>query len=339
MTIDSDTPPTFLENTVVDRALIERLYANYLLTTQARVFALNLLYPHRNWARWAAYFLLAIGMSLILSGIIYFFAFNWTKLTTLIKFSAIEATIILCLTLAYLYTLNSLFGKVFLTAASVLIGVFLAVFGQIYQTGADVYQLFAVWTVLISIWVFIANFAALWMIWIVILQIAIGLYWQQEIDASYEWENLIYPILASVNLTFLVAREYGYVHGWSWLQSQWTRSLLTLLSLFFLTIFPMLTIFDFIHANQMNSIAFIFCVMGYLAFFYYYRYKQPDLSVLSSTLITLCLLLETYIFKIFVKNMDLLLFLFLMSVFSLIIFGTAVIILRKIAQAMESEHV
>ncbi|WP_315814113.1 hypothetical protein [Paraflavitalea speifideaquila] len=49
-----------------------------------------------------------------------------------------------------------------LTAAAVLLGVLMAVFGQVYQTGANAYDLFLSWTIAITLWVVIANFALLY---------------------------------------------------------------------------------------------------------------------------------------------------------------------------------
>ena len=47
-----------------------------------------------------------------------------------------------------------------LIAASVLVGVLLAVIGQVYHTGADAYSLFAAWTLLILPWTLASRSAA-----------------------------------------------------------------------------------------------------------------------------------------------------------------------------------
>ncbi|MBC8290414.1 MAG: DUF2157 domain-containing protein, partial [Planctomycetes bacterium] len=45
-------------------------------------------------------------------------------------------------------------------------GVFLAVFGQVYQTGADEWLLFAGWAGLILPWTALSRFEALWILWL-----------------------------------------------------------------------------------------------------------------------------------------------------------------------------
>ena len=62
---------------------------------------------------------------------------------------------------ALLAGLDRAFGQVLLIAGSVLTGVLLAVIGQAYQTGADVFELFVAWAVLILPWVFVSRSAAL----------------------------------------------------------------------------------------------------------------------------------------------------------------------------------
>jgi uncharacterized membrane protein len=92
--------------------------------------------------------LLVLGVSLITAGIIYFFAFNWLKIPPMIKLYSIQAGIIGCVGAAYYYSLQNTIGQICLLVASALMGVFMAVFGQIYQTGADAYQLFMMWSIL-----------------------------------------------------------------------------------------------------------------------------------------------------------------------------------------------
>ena len=65
------------------------------------------------------------------------------------KLGSVQLAIFGCLGAAYFQNLQQLPGKVLLLGASVLIGVFLAVFGQVYQTGADAYNLFTMWALLI----------------------------------------------------------------------------------------------------------------------------------------------------------------------------------------------
>ena len=46
-------------------------------------------------------------------------------------------------------------GKAALLAASLFVGALLALIGQIYQTGADTFEMFAAWAALILPWVLV----------------------------------------------------------------------------------------------------------------------------------------------------------------------------------------
>ena len=63
-----------------------------------------------------------------------------------------------------------------LLIASIITGSLLALFGQIYQTGADTWQLFFAWAILITPWVVIARFPALWLLWLGLINAFLLLY-------------------------------------------------------------------------------------------------------------------------------------------------------------------
>ena len=75
-------------------------------------------------------------------------------------------------------------GQALLIGASVLTGVLLAVIGQVFQTGADAFELFLVWTVLILPWTLASRSAAHWLVWLVVACTAVslvtGLLWSRR---------------------------------------------------------------------------------------------------------------------------------------------------------------
>ncbi|HRE33328.1 MAG TPA: DUF2157 domain-containing protein, partial [Candidatus Berkiella sp.] len=111
--------------------IVESLYEYGLLSQQGREAGLSLLNPHLRWGYWVSTILLTLGWIFILAGIIYFFAFNWEKMSTYYKFSTIQVSLLVCLAGAWAYAIDNLRGQLFLTGGCILVGVFLAVFGQI----------------------------------------------------------------------------------------------------------------------------------------------------------------------------------------------------------------
>jgi uncharacterized membrane protein len=63
-----------------------------------------------------------------------------------------------------------------LLLATLLLGALLAFIGQTYQTGADPWQLFAIWAVLALAWLLAARSDGLWVLWVIIASTGITLW-------------------------------------------------------------------------------------------------------------------------------------------------------------------
>jgi uncharacterized membrane protein len=208
-----------------------------------------------------------------------------------LKFAVIEGAILGCLVAAWFCGLTSLGGKVLLLAASVLIGVFLAVYGQVYQTGADAYELFTGWCLLILPWVVISRFGAHWVFWLAILDTAVILYWNQVvIPERAELGVAMYLVLAPANGAALVAREFGERRGISWLRPGWLRWLLLASALTWLDAPVFLLIAGEYQLNAYSVTAVALVAAGLLASFLFYRFRSPDLLALTLATAALCVL-------------------------------------------------
>ena len=175
-----------------------------------------------EWRQWLEYLFGAFGCALVLAGVIYFFAFNWAELSKWTKFALVEGLFVLCLAGAWRCGLTSRAGEIFVCTASVLVGVFLAVFGQIYQTGANVWQLFAAWAAFIAVWTLLARNAAQWAVLLVLLNVAVALHGMIALDRLEEpaiWQ------LTLLNAVALAGREFALSRGALWLRNAWTGML------------------------------------------------------------------------------------------------------------------
>jgi uncharacterized membrane protein len=155
-----------------------------------------------DWQKFLKLFFISLGVSFTIAGIIFFFAYNWADLHKFIKLGLVEGLII-TITLVVLFSKVSLDIKnILLTGASILVGVLFAVFGQIYQTGANAYDFFLGWTMFITLWVLISNFAPLWLVFITLVNMTIVLYSQQ---VAHNWSEIfMLTLLFGVNLSFLI---------------------------------------------------------------------------------------------------------------------------------------
>jgi uncharacterized membrane protein len=179
------------------------------------------------WARWGRHALLALGAGQFLAGVIFFFAYNWNDLPDLAKFAVVEAGMVLALGGALLIGLDRAFGQVLLIAASVMTGLLLAGIGQTYQTGADAFELFVAWAVLILPWTIISRSAAHWLLWLVIAEIALALYGGQVLMVVHNVsEGELWVLVGATIVLALAGREIAVRHGFAWLSGHWTRLVL-----------------------------------------------------------------------------------------------------------------
>jgi len=127
------------------------------------------------WRRFGNLALLAAGSLLVLAGIVFFFAFNWAALHRFAKMALAALPLALSAALAARLA-GQRAGRAWLGAAVALTGVLLAVIGQIYQTGADSELLFAGWAALTLPWVAAGCAPWLWLFWLLIVNVALGLF-------------------------------------------------------------------------------------------------------------------------------------------------------------------
>jgi len=180
----------------------------------------------RAWARFAGLALLLAGAALCLVGIFFFFAYNWADLHRFAKFALIQAALLAAAGYALWRGLERLDGQVALFAACALVGVLLAVFGQVYQTGADAYTLFLFWATLIAVPTLLARNAPLWMLFAVLLNLSLYYAWEQRIA---DFWDLRPAALFALNAVLLLAWELVRGRGAAWMRPPWYgRALLAL---------------------------------------------------------------------------------------------------------------
>ncbi|MBP2616889.1 DUF2157 domain-containing protein [Chryseobacterium jejuense] len=163
----------------------------------------NNIYSSREaWQKFLKLFLISLGIGFTVSGIIFFFAYNWAELPKFTKIGLTESLIIATTGLALFPKINTNIRNIILTGAAALVGVLFAVFGQVYQTGADAYDFFLAWTIFITLWVIIADFAPLWLLYVVLINTTLILYSEQ---VAKDWnDSIIILLLFVLNAAILI---------------------------------------------------------------------------------------------------------------------------------------
>lgn len=133
------------------------------------------------WLRFTQIASLVIGAGLFLAGLFFFFAYNWQDIHRFAKLG-IVAFLMLALMISIIKVpMSNLSRNVAISSLCVLVGAFLAIFGQAYHVKVDT-TFFLIWALCIAMWVFIADFYPLWLFFLTLISIGIipfffGSYW------------------------------------------------------------------------------------------------------------------------------------------------------------------
>lgn len=187
----------------------------------------------KDWKKFLNLFLLVLGTGFLVSGIIFFFAFNWAELNKFIKIGVILILLIATVISELKLKIPDLYKNLLITAASMLVGVLFAVFGQIYQTGANAYDFFLAWTIFISIWVFTAHFYPLWFMFLLLVNTTIILC-NQQVQNSLEpidLYTLLFFLNAIVLTTLLIIKKQSTAVIPIWFRNTLTLSVTAIATL------------------------------------------------------------------------------------------------------------
>jgi uncharacterized membrane protein len=128
-----------------------------------------------EWRVFAAQLLHAAGLGSVGAGVIFFVAANWQAWGLVGRFALLQAGLLLCVAAALWQPPPARIGRSALLLATLFTGALLALFGQTYQTGADLYELFFAWALLALPFAVAAASGAVWAAWWLVLDVALGL--------------------------------------------------------------------------------------------------------------------------------------------------------------------
>jgi len=246
-----------------------------------------------KWNRFLNILLLILGAGFTVCGIYFFFAYNWADMHRFVKLGIIQFFIVGLIIAVSAVSLEKLTGKIVLTVAGILIGALLAVFGQIYQTGADSYRLFLFWTILMAGWVFISRFTPLWIIWILLINTSLYLYWDQIVGYGAESQFLLW--VGIINGIFVLAWEF-FSGKTDWLGSRWTPRILSLGVYYGVTYSAAIVVgesYQYWGPDVLLIVMAILFIIINAVVLYVYSQRYLDMFMLTISAISLMIVLDT----------------------------------------------
>ena len=239
---------------------------------------------------------LAFAVALLCSGVIFFFAYNWDALSRYHKFAIAQGALLLSLLPLLRFHLQHAVAQAAVFAASLLVGALLALIGQTYQSGADTYQLFALWALLITPWVLIARMPALWLLLLILLNVALALLLSDFIQQ---------PWLAEVNNISLLLFALNAAAAGAWLfitrhrpasgLLNWAGRSINLYSLLLITLMELEQILGWQGYGRLTLVVWVLFAGLWL---YLYRVRHIDLVMLSALIMASIVLIVSALAQI-----------------------------------------
>jgi len=180
--------------------------------------------PDRDqWRDFLDRLLLWLGVVMVASALVFFLAYNWEALGRYARFALAEGLLLAALAYLGAKGVERAAGKAVLVSAAIFTGALFALIGQTYQTGADPYELFAVWALAILPWALLGRLPALWILWLALVNLAVVLYFQAfrgVFGVLFGPERQLW-LLFGLNTLALAAWELLARTGFDWLRERW----------------------------------------------------------------------------------------------------------------------
>ena len=162
----------------MNRSLLDELAREHRWSQQAIAAALDLTGARPGnlaWRAFGARLLLGSGVGALGAGIVCFVAANWQRFGVVGRFAVLEVGLVVCAGMAVWRSPRHKEGQAALLLAILLVGALLALFGQSYQTGADLYELFFAWAGFALPFALAGRTAPIWALWWCVTNIALAL--------------------------------------------------------------------------------------------------------------------------------------------------------------------
>ena len=267
-------------------------FSNWQASDIETSFRENDIYANQNdWSKFIKIFLMSLGIAFLVSGVIFFFAYNWASLHKFSKLGLVQVLLVGMVGVAIFSKLDKNIKGIILMGAGMLVGALFAVFGQIYQTGANAYDFFFGWTAFIALWVFVSNFGPMWLLFLALINISIWQYFEQVIGSVDEVKLL--DLLFVINLLYMIGLKILAHFGKITSVPIWLERIIVLVSMAYLTFNMSLQIID----HESMSILTIVLALFVLPVGIYFGKQQKDTFFIATIGLSIILIILSLLIK------------------------------------------
>lgn len=247
-------------------------------------------------AQWRTFLipvLFSLGLLSLVTGALFFVAWNWADMPKITKFALTELLIVALAAVVWWRWYHRA-ARSALLAVGLSFGALFALYGQVYQTGADSWELFRAWLCVLLPLALIGRQNSLWFCSWLVANLGFQLYYTTlslsfvDILSFDIFVHLPTAVLCSYLAALalcLIFREVLALraikhHPESWLASRWFSRLMAGFLLLLLTCIVAGNMSGWGRDTPLTLITG-FWLITLLAGYYLYRYRYPDLCMLT----------------------------------------------------------
>lgn len=206
-----------------------------------------------------------LSISMLAMSFLYLMAANWWMLPKFVRL-LIPMLVLLSSAIASVYLVHHQILRQSLDAVSgLMLGLCLAVIGQIYQTGADSYLLFLVWSILLLPWLYRPNIG-IYIMLMIVSQLALYLLFKQTFWMARA-EDLY---IITLNVLTVLSMVYGIRH----------YPILRFIFIVFIILISITCMVRFIASSHFIYLASVFTLPALTAFYFYRQKKVLECTLL-----------------------------------------------------------
>ena len=206
-----------------------------------------------------------LGLAMIAVSLLYLMAANWWMIPKFVRL-IIPMFVLICSAMGSLYfAASEVLRQSFDTISGLMLGLGLAVIGQIYQTGADSYLLFLVWAILLLPWLYRPNIGIFVMLTI-ISQLALYFYFKQSFWMERAEGIYVIALNSLSAATFIYAMRH--------------YSALRYVFIAFFVAISIGSMLAFIGNARVINLASVFVLPLATAFYFYRQYRVLECTLL-----------------------------------------------------------
>jgi uncharacterized membrane-anchored protein len=252
-----------------------------------------------SWSKYLYWHALIIGVVLLVSGTIFFVAANWSALPGSVRIGMVGGAMAAA-TLVGGYLGDTLTGRAVSLLGGLLFGPTMAVYGQVYQTGADAWQLFAWWSIVLLAYAVLVRFVGTWVVALILVHVAWFTWIDQELGGSmYEGNNaLLVAALAVFDAAVVALAE-------RWLDGRDREVLVHTAGMFGLAVvlpFGIITLID--EPPNGGWLGLLVLFGGLASIWLLYRWRRPRLGMLVAFAAVSTILITSFVGRIVFEILD-----------------------------------